>query len=97
MGVSVENNHILAGLLERTNQLNKCEIIPQKVVEIKPAKSLLEKPRVKLEDGRVIETELLIGSDGEKSKTREEYGIKASGYSYNHNGLVCTVSTVRPN
>ncbi len=35
-----------------------------------------------LEDGTVIEADVIIGSDGEKSKTREEYGIKATGYSY---------------
>jgi 2-polyprenyl-6-methoxyphenol hydroxylase-like FAD-dependent oxidoreductase len=42
----------------------------------------LEKPSVKLEDGSVIEADLIVGSDGENSKTRESYGIKASGYSY---------------
>jgi 2-polyprenyl-6-methoxyphenol hydroxylase-like FAD-dependent oxidoreductase len=52
---------------------------------------------VKLEDGTVIEADLIIGSDGEKSKTREEYGIKASGYSYEQSGVVCTVSSMRPN
>mgnify|MGYP006112193059 FL=1 len=52
---------------------------------------------MKLDDGTVIECKLLIGSDGEKSKTRSEYGIGAWGYSYNQNGLVCTVETIRPN
>lgn len=40
---------------------------------------------------------MLIGSDGEKSLTRNKYGIGATGYNYNQNGLVCTVETVRPN
>ena len=52
---------------------------------------------MKLEDGTIIEADLLVGSDGEKSKTREEYGIKAAGFSYEQSGLVCTVNTVRPN
>ena len=52
---------------------------------------------MKLDDGTVIECKLLIGSDGEKSKTRAEYGIGAWGYSYNQNGLVCTVETLSPN
>ena len=40
---------------------------------------------------------MIIGSDGEKSKTREEYGIKSTGFSYEQSGIVCTVSSVRPN
>ena len=55
------------------------------------------RPSVKLEDGTVIEADLIIGSDGEKSKTREEYGIKSSGFSYEQSGVVCTVSSLRPN
>ena len=82
MGASVENSHILAALVDRAKQLQKCDIIQQKVVEIKRPSSGLERPSVKLEDGTVIEADLIVGSDGEKSKTREEYGIKASGYSY---------------
>ena len=50
-----------------------------------------------LDDGTLIRANLLIGSDGEKSKVRDEYGVKAKGYSYNQNGLVCTVSSVKPN
>ena len=82
MGASVENSHLLAALVERTRKLNKCDIIQQKVVEIKRPANSMEKPSVKLEDGTVIEADLIIGSDGEKSKTREEYGIKSSGFSY---------------
>ena len=97
MGASVENNHILAALVDRTKSLNKCDIIQQKVVEIKRPSSPSERPSVKLEDGSVIEADLIVGSDGEKSKTREEYGIKASGFSYEQSGVVCTVSSIRPN
>jgi 2-polyprenyl-6-methoxyphenol hydroxylase-like FAD-dependent oxidoreductase len=82
MGASVENNHILAALVERAKNLNKCDIIQQKVVEIKRPANGWDRPSVKLEDGSIIEADLIVGSDGEKSKTREEYGIKASGYSY---------------
>lgn len=27
MGASIENNHLLAALLERTNKMSKCDII----------------------------------------------------------------------
>ena len=38
---------------------------------------------------------MLVGSDGENSKTRNEFGIGARGYSYNQMGLVCTIETNR--
>jgi len=66
-------------------------------VEIKPAKAPEDVPMVTLEDGTVIECKLLIGSDGEKSMTRNQHGIGAYGWSYNQQGLVCTVETVTPN
>ena len=98
MGASIENSHLLAALVERAKNLNKCDIIQQKVVEIKrPSATGVGRPSVKLEDGTVIEADLIIGSDGEKSKTREEYGIKSSGFSYEQSGVVCTVSSLRPN
>jgi hypothetical protein len=44
MGASIENNHLLASLIERTKEIGKCDIIQQKVVEIIPAKKGNEKP-----------------------------------------------------
>jgi hypothetical protein len=38
MGASIENNHLLAALFEKVKQSGKCEIIQQKVVDIKAAK-----------------------------------------------------------
>jgi hypothetical protein len=35
IGASIENNHLLAALTEKTKQSGKCEIVQQKVVEIK--------------------------------------------------------------
>ena len=54
MGSSVENNHLLAALVERARNLDKCDIIQQKVVEIKRPTNGEERPSVKLEDGTVI-------------------------------------------
>ncbi len=97
MGASIENNHLLAALTERTKLSGKCEIIQQKVLEIKRPQGPAGRPQVKIEDGTIIEADLIVGSDGEKSKTREEYGIKATGFSYGQSGLVCTVSSFTPN
>lgn len=53
------------------------------MVAIIPAEGPSEKARVELDDGTEIECNLVIGSDGEKSKTRNDYQIGAWGYSYN--------------
>ena len=69
----------------------------KKVKDIEKAQSAEDKPVITLEDGSQIECNLIVGSDGEKSLTRNKHGIGASGFSYNQNGLVCTVETLRPN
>lgn len=51
MGASIENQHLLAGLLAKIQQTENCEIVPQKVVKIEPAGSSGELPTVTLEDG----------------------------------------------
>jgi 2-polyprenyl-6-methoxyphenol hydroxylase-like FAD-dependent oxidoreductase len=61
------------------------------VTKIVPAKNDQEKPKVELDDGTCIECDLLIGSDGERSRTRNDYKIGAWGYSYTENELTCTV------
>ena len=70
MGASIENQHLLAGLLAQLETTNKCEIIKQKVVNIDPATSGSELPKITLEDGSIIEPKLLVGSDGANSMTR---------------------------
>ena len=72
--------------------MGKCEVIRKRAVQIVPVgKEGNEKPRVKLEDGTIIEAELMVGSDGMTSRTREDHGMRVSGYSYNHTGIVCSV------
>ena len=46
---------------------------------------------VELEDGRVIETSLIVGADGKDSKVRKEMNIGAFKKNYSQNGLVCIV------
>lgn len=82
MGVSIERAHLHAALDHRLKQTNKCEIKNEKVVRITPSTGPHEKPKVKLEDGTEIEAQLIVGNDGDKSKTREEYGIGAWGFLY---------------
>lgn len=51
---------------------------------------------VTLADGRVLETRLLIGADGVRSKMRDQAGIKTVHWSYGQSGIVCNVSHERP-
>lgn len=46
MGASIENNHLLAALLERIKQQGKVDLIQQKVVSVKPAFQEWERPEV---------------------------------------------------
>jgi len=46
-----------------------------------------------LKDGRVLEAELIIAADGRDSSLRSMAGIKVTGWEYNQDGLVATVTT----
>ena len=97
MGASIENQHLLAGMLSQLGRSDKCEIIKKKVTEITPSTDASELPVIKLEDGTKIEPKLIIGSDGKQSMTRSSYGLETTGHSYGQKGLVCSVSTLQPN
>lgn len=94
MGASIENQHLLAGLLAQLEKTGSCEIVKQKVTQIEPAGSSGELPRITLEDGSKVEPKLLVGSDGANSMTRNEYGIDTDEQTYGQKGLVCSVSTL---
>jgi 2-polyprenylphenol 6-hydroxylase len=51
---------------------------------------------VRLEDGREIRAELLIGADGAASPSRRLAGIETSGWDYEQSGLVTHVRTEHP-
>ena len=51
MGASIENQHLLAGMLSQLDKNDKCEIIQKKVIQITPAKSSKKLPLIELEDG----------------------------------------------
>ena len=83
MGASIETQHLQAAITAKLLDDDQVQIQQSKVVSIKPATTPDERPAVELEDGTIIESSIVVGSDGEKSKTRSEYGIGASGLSYN--------------
>lgn len=50
---------------------------------------------IRLSDGRALRSQLLIGADGQESKTRELLGIETAGHSYHQDALVAHVRTAK--
>jgi 2-octaprenylphenol hydroxylase len=51
---------------------------------------------VRLDDGREMHSQLLIGADGAESKTRTLLGIQTAGHAYRQDALVAHVRTSKP-
>ncbi|CAM6100606.1 unnamed protein product [Calypogeia fissa] len=49
-----------------------------------------------LEDGRVLQSRLVVGADGGHSKVRAMANLKTSGWNYDQHALVCTVKVTNP-
>lgn len=49
--------------------------------------------QLRLEDGRILEADLVIAADGRDSALRSMAGIAVTGWGYRQDGLVATVST----
>lgn len=49
--------------------------------------------QLRLEDGRLLEADLVIAADGRDSALRTMAGIEVTGWEYHQDGLVATVST----
>jgi 2-polyprenylphenol 6-hydroxylase len=52
--------------------------------------------RIRLSDGRDLNSQLLIAADGTESKTRELLGIQTAGHAYHQDALVAHVRTAKP-
>jgi 2-octaprenylphenol hydroxylase len=51
---------------------------------------------IRLSDGRVLRTQLVIAADGQESKTRTLLGIETAGHAYHQDALVAHVRTAKP-
>ncbi len=91
LGHLVENRVTVAALWDVLDTLPSASCItPAKVVDMQ----LTDNSRqLRLEDGRILEAELVIAADGRDSALRSLAGIKVSGWEYHQDGLVATVST----
>ncbi|OMJ77107.1 hypothetical protein SteCoe_23379 [Stentor coeruleus] len=87
-GWVVENKELVQANLQRLKDL---EIEVLSPVKVKAITRKTRKVFVELEDGRKLETSLIVGADGKESKVRNELGIGNWCKPYPHNGMVCIV------
>ena len=91
LGHIVENRVTIAALWDLLESLPAATIIcPARVAELQVK---VEGRHLLLEDGRSLEAALVIAADGRDSGLRAMVGIETSGWSYQQDGLVATVST----
>jgi 2-octaprenylphenol hydroxylase len=89
LGHIVENRVTVASLWDALEQNESASIIcPARVTALDNGK---ERARLTLDDGRVIEAELVVAADGRESMVRTMAGISVNGWEYDHSGLVATV------
>ncbi|KAI9320649.1 hypothetical protein BX666DRAFT_1219001 [Dichotomocladium elegans] len=102
----IENVHLQHSLLKRLNSCHgqgaTVEILQNaRVASIQSQKEevnsedldLSEWPVVELENGRVLQTRLLVGADGINSPVRNFAQIESLGWDYNMHGVVATLKT----
>lgn len=90
MGYMAENKIIRQAVLARLKELKPAMLAaPARVVE---ADRSIDRVLVKLDDGRVIRTSLLVAADGRNSQIRAMAGIPVlQGLPYHQTGIVLTV------
>lgn len=52
--------------------------------------------RLTLEDGRVLDAELVVAAEGAESRLRQWAGIEPGGWTYSQRSIVCNVTTGKP-
>ena len=93
LGYMVENRRIRAGLAQAVIAAGIQVLAPARVQSVDASGPVA---RVALQDGRVIEAPLVVGSDGRTSRVRDQAGIGVVGWPYAEVGVVATVNLERP-
>jgi 2-octaprenylphenol hydroxylase len=94
LGHIVENRVMQAALLERLAAHDNLALLTPvglAALDLDPSRA-----RLTLEDGRVLETALVVGADGAGSRVRGLAGIPVTTRDYGQKGLVATVRNERP-
>ena len=90
----VENNVIVAELARRMRQFPNIEVLsPARVAKAQFGDEWVS---VRLEDGRDLQTKLLVGADGAESRVRRAAAIEWTRHDLTQSAIVAVVNTERP-
>lgn len=94
LGYIIENRVIQAALWQQAQQLANVDVLS-------PARwqqwhEMPEGIQLQLDDGRCLQTKLLIGADGARSPVRERAGIQTQGWGYDQHALMAIVRPEQP-
>lgn len=93
-GWIVENTTIRRAALARLAQLPSARLVaPARVAHLERGAT---QATATLEDGRIIQAQLVIACDGRGSPTRKAAGIDITRWDYHQSGIVCTVAHEKP-
>ncbi len=92
LGYIVENSVIQRALFERARDCDNIDWVSPAT----PKSIDLQRKQLILDDGRRLQTRLVIGADGARSKIRELAGIACDTFDYHQHALVATVNTCLP-
>jgi 2-octaprenyl-6-methoxyphenol hydroxylase len=93
-GHMVENRVLRRAILDRMSKLKRVQMLaPARLLSLKCSMARVE---AKLEDGRRILAQLVVGADGRGSWVRRNARIRVTEWSYGQWAIVCTVAHERP-
>jgi len=91
LGHIVENRVTVAALWDKLESLESATCISD--AKVSQMQLIDEGRALVLEDGRCFEADLIIAADGRGSSLRSMVGIDVTGWPYNQDGLVATITT----
>ena len=94
LGYIIENEAIWGALLDRMAAFDNITLISPAEVDgltIAPGAAT-----VMLEGRRSLSARLVVGSDGSRSRVRQQAGIDAHGWPYEQTAVVATIKTAKP-
>ena len=92
-GHNIENRYLIAALDRRAGELPQLKRIKDRVVAVEPGQSGVT---IRLDDGGVIKTRLVVGADGRKSLCRAAADIETEHRNYPQAALTLNLAHARP-
>jgi 2-octaprenylphenol hydroxylase len=94
LGYIIEDSVIRSSLLEKLSDYNNVTLLSSlKLVSMHDEEGVT---KVVIEDGRVLQAQLVIGADGGNSWVRSQVGIELKSKDYQHTAIVTTARTTLP-